>query len=524
MALLILAILAGLGYYLYTQSQTTSSAPAPSLTPSPDTAAFTSSPSAAPAAPVVDPKQNVFAKGKALQVAEKDIGPSVPVDYGPTGVDTTKPVAYTISMFINPEKVPTGWRNLFTRGGFSEKVPTGWLNLFTRGLHFTAGHPAIFLSPDSTNIHFRHATDNVPNHGIYRTAEAIALGQYTHVACVNDGATMSVYINGVKDANTATIDPSHRCQWGTDDTTHSSQPPENGDNGYLKIKELYIFPVALSAEDIKTLAGSSAPSTTGTTGTTGTPPPKIIAIGAGSDSFVYIKTGTTASPWVKIPGSDGVKSVSQSALDGSLLGVSTNKKPLSKASLDPATHWQPITTGEAQNDDYEDLFQKADGSFVWRGTDSKIYTHDSSWKRSARGTWCCVSGMSLSQDGASLLGTGTDGKEIWKKPHNSTTQNDRDWSGNGGVRISSSVDPHVIGIAEMTDGSFLCTGRDDKKTYTMSSAVGKPQATSDTVEMLTVSKWDATKGVQYQPPASTTSTYAPEPITSSAYDYLGIIG
>jgi hypothetical protein len=189
----------------------------------------------------------IFAKGKALQVAEKDIGTPVQVDYGPSGVDTTKPVAYTISMFINPEKVPTNWKNLFTRG--KDGVDR---------------HPAIFFYNSTTNIHFRHGTDADPNFGLDKTAGALALGQYTHVAFVNDGATMSVYINGVKDANTATIDTSHLCQWGTDDTTHSSMLPDASANGYIKIKELYMFPMALSGDDIKTLATPSTSSTTST--------------------------------------------------------------------------------------------------------------------------------------------------------------------------------------------------------------------------------------------------------------------
>jgi len=261
LALVVLVGCAFLGYYLYTQSQTPPAAPPapapPPLPPLPDTTALASGPAPAPAmapapAPAADPKLAVFAKGKALQVAEKDIGPSVPVDYGPSGVDTTKPVAYTISMFINPEKVPNNWRNLFTRGKDGGDR-----------------HPAIFFHDGSTtNIHFRHGTDNDSNFGLEKTVGALATGQYTHVAFVNDGATMSVYINGVKDANTATIDPAHLCQWGTDDTTHSSLPPENGDNGYLKIKELYMFPMALSADDIKTLSVASVPApTTGTTST-----------------------------------------------------------------------------------------------------------------------------------------------------------------------------------------------------------------------------------------------------------------
>ena len=254
LALAVLIVCAVLGYYLYTQSHTPAPAPAPEPSPAPVTApAEAPAPAPTPAmasapAPAADPKLAVFAKGKALQVAEKDIGPSVQVDFGPSGVDTTKPVAYTISMFINPEKAPNTWRNLFTRGKDDGDR-----------------HPAIFFYKDSTtNIHFRHGTDNDPNFGLEKTAGALATGQYTHVAFVNDGATMSVYINGVKDANTATIDPAHLCQWGTDDTTHASLPPGNGDNGHLKIKELYMFHMALSADDIKTLSVPSAPSTTST--------------------------------------------------------------------------------------------------------------------------------------------------------------------------------------------------------------------------------------------------------------------
>jgi hypothetical protein len=65
----------------------------------------------------------------------------------------------------------------------------------------------------------------------------------------------------------------------------------------------------------------------------------------------------------------------------------------------------------------------------------------------------------------------------------------------------------------------------------MSSVVGTPQATADTVEMLKVSKWNKTKGTQWLPPAPTTSTYTSEPvsnyeiepITSTEWDYMGVV-
>jgi hypothetical protein len=201
----------------------------------------------APAAavpPPADPKVTLLATGKALQVAEKDISVSPPVDLGTSGVDTTNPVAYTISMFINIEKTSGAYRNIFSRG----------VNDGDR-------KPAIFIRPNDLTFHFRHGTDNDGNFGLDATAVGATAGQYTHVAFVNDGATMSVYINGTKDANTKTIDPAHKCVWGSNDTLHAAVPPNNVPAGYLKIKELYLFPKALSVDDIKTLSTVSTTST-----------------------------------------------------------------------------------------------------------------------------------------------------------------------------------------------------------------------------------------------------------------------
>jgi Concanavalin A-like lectin/glucanases superfamily len=234
------------GYYYYTTVYT-AAAPAPSSEPvslpPPDLTVY--GPSASPApAPAPDPKATLVATGKVLQLDEKDISVSPPTELGTSGVDTTKPVAYTISMFINIANTSGAYRNIFSRG----------VNDGDR-------KPAIFIRPNSLTFHFRHGTDNDGNFGLDATAVGATAGQYTHVAFVNDGATMSVYINGTKDANTRTIDPAHKCVWGSNDTLHAAVPPANIAAGYLKIKELYMFPTALAEADIKTLSTVSTTST-----------------------------------------------------------------------------------------------------------------------------------------------------------------------------------------------------------------------------------------------------------------------
>jgi hypothetical protein len=235
-------------------------------------------------------------------------------------------------------------------------------------------------------------------------------------------------------------------------------------------------------------------------------------MGVGKDTFVYVKTGTPSSPWIKIPGSDGVRQASQ-AMDGSLIGASTGQKPLSKASLDPATHWNPISMTN-QGWVFNEVHQRSDSEIVCLGTDGKIYTtgfviagpwpQGRAWSR-----WCCLGGINFSQDGASLWGASSGDGRIWKKPHNTQTENDGDWGGTG-ANVAT-TNPGMLSIIDMPDGTFLAIGNDNK-TYTLSSIVGTPQATSDTVDMVTVSKWDATKGAQWLPPATGTSSYTSEPV------------
>ena len=248
---LLLLLLAAMGYGIYYAYTTGSGAgaPAPSTeaaTPPPppplDLTAF-ASPAPAPSPPA-DPKATLVATGKALQVAETDVSVSPPVALGTSGVDTTQPVAYTISMFINIEKTSGAWRTLFLRGA-----------------NDSDRKPGIFITPNALTFHFRHGTDNNGNFGLDATAAGATAGQYTHVAFVNDGTTMSVYINGTKDTNTATIDPAHKCVWGTNDTLQALAAPNNAPAGYIKIKEMYIFSTALSADDIKTLSTPAATTT-----------------------------------------------------------------------------------------------------------------------------------------------------------------------------------------------------------------------------------------------------------------------
>jgi hypothetical protein len=241
--ILLFLMLVGIGVAIYYATKSDSSASVPA---SVSTDAPPASDSPAPTVAPVDPKAAIVANGKVLQLAEKDISISPPTELGTSGVDTTKPVAYTITMFINIEKASAAWRNIFSRGA-------------TDGDR----HPSIYIRPNELTFHFRHGTDNEVNFGLDTTAKGATAGQYTHVAFVNDGAKMSVFINGIQDANTKTIDPAHKCIWGTNDTLHAAVPPGNAAAGYLKIKELYLFPMALADADIKTL--STTPVTTTST-------------------------------------------------------------------------------------------------------------------------------------------------------------------------------------------------------------------------------------------------------------------
>jgi hypothetical protein len=295
-------------------------------------------------------------------------------------------------------------------------------------------------------------------------------------------------------------------------------------------------------------ASAGAPSTTSATAGASAGAPAapaaaaapIIAIGVGKDTFVYVKTGTPASPWIKIPGSDGVKQVSQSPIDGSLIGASTNAKILNKVSLDPATHWNPVTIDHSDWS-FNEIHQRNDGLMIGLGLDGKTYcfagpatgpltqNNDAGW-----GRWCCLDGINFSQDGGYLWGANRAGS-IWKKASKAAvvpgagldSMRDDNWAGGGPV---TNTTPPMLSIVDMSDGTLLAIGNDNK-TYTLSSSAGTPQATADTVDMLKVSKWDKTKGLQWLPPATTTSTYTSEPvsnyeiepITSTAWDYMGVV-
>lgn len=244
-----LLIAASGGYYWYigggkeawgtteAKSAATETAEIASLGAAATTASDTPSPSPA------DPKAALLATGQAIQVAEKDI--SSAGTFSDWVTDTTRPVAYTISVFLNIEKTSDGWRNLFLRGNDDG----------------ADRHPGIFINPSTTALHFRHGVKDDGNFGIDITATALTPGTYQHVAFVNDGLTLSVYINGVKDANTkGGIVPANPFIWTTGNTFKYFT--SGAANGYVKVKELYVFDKALTDSEIKTL--STGVSTTST--------------------------------------------------------------------------------------------------------------------------------------------------------------------------------------------------------------------------------------------------------------------
>jgi hypothetical protein len=193
----------------------------------------------APAPAPADPKTTLQATGRALQVAERDI--SAATDFGNCGADTSKPVAYTISMFLSVERTAGDWRNVFVRGGDQNR------------------RPGIWLTQNDLKFHFRQATDDNANAGIDSTVTGLTAGQYTHVAFVNDGTTMSVYFNGTKDSATYSVSSGHTFGWGTDDAAHAAIAPYTANaNGYVKVKELYWFNSALSSTQISQLAVASS--------------------------------------------------------------------------------------------------------------------------------------------------------------------------------------------------------------------------------------------------------------------------
>jgi len=199
-----------------------------------------------PAVVVADARSTLLSTGKILLAPETDITTSVSM--GNAGVDSTKPVAYTISMFLNVEKTAPGWRNIFFRGADDGNR-----------------HPGIYIVPGKLTFHFRHADTVWNNSGIDQTTGSVTAGQYNHLAFVNDGSNMYVYINGIKDAAVFTHPPGASFLWGNNDSVVSviNDGYKNNSVGYVKVKEVSWFNKALSESEIGILK-SSPTSTTST--------------------------------------------------------------------------------------------------------------------------------------------------------------------------------------------------------------------------------------------------------------------
>lgn len=316
---------------------------------------------------------------------------------------------------------------------------------------------------------------------------------------------------------------------------------------------LYVYSSSKSETPAATITPAATPDLTAfgpaaafapdsSTPTAPTPAGPIVLIGVGTDNFVYSKTSPTDT-WTQVPGSDGVIHASQT-IDGGLIGVTAARKPVYKGDLTASTHWQPLKMRDA-GWTFKQAHQRSDGLLVFIGDDNKLYnmqivvvnnagtiggllggtqvtistlgadsSHQLDMVPNGGARWCCMQGVNFTQNGSALWGASDNGS-IYKKEHNIATQNDGNWDPSSN-QVSTGKNPAFLSIVDAKDGSLIGIGSDNK-TYTLSSIIGTPQATSDTVNMLNVTKW-----VQ-RAPVPTTSHYEPEPITETDNDYLGIV-
>lgn len=202
-------------------------------------------PSLAPAPAPADPKAALQATGQAIQVAEVDISTAPPAFTVPTGVPTTGAVTYTMTMDVNIAQTAPGWRNVMNHGASDAVSPT------TR-------RPSVFITGNDAappnRIHVVHGATEDDNKNIITTFAATP-GTYFTLTWVVDAGTMTVYVNGTKDATgTATgtftwLDAAQPWNW------IASTP------GAVKVKNAYWFNKALTAAEVTTLATAAASGT-----------------------------------------------------------------------------------------------------------------------------------------------------------------------------------------------------------------------------------------------------------------------
>jgi len=136
--------------------------------------------------------------------------------------------AFTIEMWVHPDQLPTG---------------SGRASLFDND-----GQYSVFV--------FENAAVRCSGNGEVRPEGALAAGTWTHVACVHDGQSVTLYIDGQSRATgPAGLPPRN----GGEGSNIAGNSPSGGDRFAGRIDELRIWSRARTAAEICATAGCTVP-------------------------------------------------------------------------------------------------------------------------------------------------------------------------------------------------------------------------------------------------------------------------
>lgn len=193
-------------------------------TPQPTTAPFTTAPvTAAPvtAAPYTTLYTELLAAPTDLSVSGQTVAPLPLFGLNPT--------AYTLSLWIRIPKVAAAWRTVVRFGpDDSQRMP------------------ALYIWPNSTNLHYRHATATDWNPGI-DTIPGVPLDTWTHLAVTVAGRVLTPYLNGAAGpAVTVAADlrlPTDKVYFNPTNGQPDTTTP-------MRVARVWFYPRALSPDEV----------------------------------------------------------------------------------------------------------------------------------------------------------------------------------------------------------------------------------------------------------------------------------
>lgn len=212
------------------------------------------SPAPGPApAPATDPRQVVWSSGQSIQSAPLDISTqTIPFTNAPSGINTSQPPSYTMSMDINIAQTGPSWRNIFNNGAHD-------------CCDATSRRPAMFITgtdaAPANRIHIVHGANEDNNRNIVSNFTA-TLGQWFNVTWVVNNGTMSTYFNGVPDATaTGTFNWGSpvQNQWRWNEYIQEYTTRAENTQGSVQVANVYWWNTALTSTQISQLTVPSTP-------------------------------------------------------------------------------------------------------------------------------------------------------------------------------------------------------------------------------------------------------------------------